>query len=812
MRITLSISENQRSLSDLETTKTFEQGAITIGRGADNDWVLPDPERIVSNRHCIIQYRDGEYFITDNSTNGVFVNHSEDRIERGESLKLHDHDHLSLGNYELLVRIEPATGYDTGAVTAAGLVTDIISTPELNMDQYAAKAASVPHLGESVETDGDALQASEYKHDSGEELDTEKPKLEPSKKEEYLGVTEYDWPIDKKDASAAASSESEIPDSAVSESAEEDLLKIKDLSQELAHQDIDEPDRSEDVDDSQAHSAMTSELEELLDVDEDQSAPDVVQENLADRDAPSVSPQEQLEVSEKAKTAQHDVQQEDDAEVADIPEHEPMHSDEQMVLDKSAPPVEDRDLPKSSTAPSQPGELIPEDWWSEESSQVNELPASSIALPIQETDFLFATRLAEHFQQQQKHFDLQVKRFYRYLQPYYWGIENLQLDEDALARGEIVVVLARGLMPDGTCFDTPTVDALPEPLPIGREIENAFVVLSACGEQGVMSEDHQNNPFAASSASLYNSGNVPFQIQTQRLQLRLRPGSKKFSHQPVIDIARIREVGSNQQIILDETYVPPALDCHQMPILNNHINEIRSLLQQCGDKLALELDAKSNENADVLPLLLLQIINRYEVCFTHLANTTLVHPVDLFQRVIQLAAEMATFVRYQRRPVKVTTYDHRDLGSTFASLLKELRQLLPVHRQQARQIPLKERGYGISVAAFGNQEWRLLESADLILAVHTQETDKTLTDLFSNQMTIGPVEKIAQLVNQKEPGICLSPLPEAPNGMTAQNDAVYYRLDRDCPAGQQLSTSKGLAFHVTEELSKLDMRLWVITT
>jgi type VI secretion system protein ImpJ len=809
MRITLSISANQGLMSELETSKTIEQGAITIGRGVDNDWVLPDPERIVSNRHCTIQYRDGEYFITDTSTNGVFVNHSEDRIERGESLKLHDHDHLSLGSYEFLVRIEPAAGFDDiGGVTAAGLVTDIIFTPELDGDQPAAVAASVPHLGESGAMGEDALQGSEYGDDLEEELNTEKPKSESSKEDEYLGVTEFDWPADKNGANSTAASELDISDPAASETAEEDVLKVDDIPQGVAHQDIAETDESTDLDDSQAHGAMTSELEELFGVDEDRPAA-ALRENVLERETPGdITPfSEELEISEKAQTAQGDAQQEKAAEVKDLSEYKSMDSEPQVVLERNPSPEKDVDLRKSFEAPNQSDEIIPEDWWRDESSQIHELPVSAIDLPIQQTNFLLETRLAEHFREQQKHVSFLINGFYRYLQPYCWGIETLQLDEDALARGEIAIALARGLMSDGAFFDVPTADEAPEPLPIGREIREAHVVLSPSGDYEAAREQQQNNSQFPRSAPVDINGDVSF--QTQRLPLRLQLDSKISSQQPGIAIARIREVRPDQQVILDETYVPPALDCHQMPILNDHINEIRDLLQHCGNTLAVELDAKSDDNAAVVPLLLLQVINRYDVGFAHLANTALVHPVDLYQQLIQLVAEMATFVKNQRRPSNITSYDHRNLGPTFAPLLTELRQLLRVHRQQARQIPLQERGYGVSVAFLGDRERRLLESADLILEIGA--AGKTLTGLLSNQMTIGPVEKIAQLVNQKQPGIGLNPLPTAPRGVTPKNNTGYFRLDKQSPAWQQLSTSKGLAFHVMEELAELEMRLWVIT-
>src|SRR5690242_21061747 len=50
-----------------------------IGRQG-GDWTLPDPERIVSSRHCRIAYQDGGYWLHDLSRNGTFVNGSRERL------------------------------------------------------------------------------------------------------------------------------------------------------------------------------------------------------------------------------------------------------------------------------------------------------------------------------------------------------------------------------------------------------------------------------------------------------------------------------------------------------------------------------------------------------------------------------------------------------------------------------------------------------------------------------------------------------------------------------------------------------------
>lgn len=80
-------------------------GPMAIGRSQESDWVLPDPERLVSSRHCVIQYKDGRYYLTDNSTNGVELVNAGIRLRRGNSEPLEDGELIRIGDYEIRVRI-----------------------------------------------------------------------------------------------------------------------------------------------------------------------------------------------------------------------------------------------------------------------------------------------------------------------------------------------------------------------------------------------------------------------------------------------------------------------------------------------------------------------------------------------------------------------------------------------------------------------------------------------------------------------------------------------------------------------------------
>jgi type VI secretion system protein ImpI len=90
-------------------TREVRGGEFSIGRGTENDWVLPDPERFLSKRHCILAYRSGSWQIADLSTNGAFLNGEAEPIGQGQPRDLRDGDRLRLGAYEIELRIAEAS-------------------------------------------------------------------------------------------------------------------------------------------------------------------------------------------------------------------------------------------------------------------------------------------------------------------------------------------------------------------------------------------------------------------------------------------------------------------------------------------------------------------------------------------------------------------------------------------------------------------------------------------------------------------------------------------------------------------------------
>ena len=97
-----------------------------IGRAASNDWVLPDPERFLSGHHATIDYRGGQWFLTDTSSNGTFLNDSTVPLGRDNSHVLKNGDRVRMGEYDFTVAITADNDFpsDTDGVAALDLSMD----------------------------------------------------------------------------------------------------------------------------------------------------------------------------------------------------------------------------------------------------------------------------------------------------------------------------------------------------------------------------------------------------------------------------------------------------------------------------------------------------------------------------------------------------------------------------------------------------------------------------------------------------------------------------------------------------------------
>ncbi|HEU4623710.1 MAG TPA: type VI secretion system-associated FHA domain protein TagH [Steroidobacteraceae bacterium] len=145
------VSDHRRSLGD-RASIVFGVGGGTIGRSADNDWVLPDPLRYVSAHHARISFRQGAYVLEDLSTNGVYVNDAEKPLGKQASHKLQNGDLLRFGDYQVAVAID-AEGQQAEGVEASPNTGSTPGVPTSILNLRTVGRAAQTDIGASLDLD-----------------------------------------------------------------------------------------------------------------------------------------------------------------------------------------------------------------------------------------------------------------------------------------------------------------------------------------------------------------------------------------------------------------------------------------------------------------------------------------------------------------------------------------------------------------------------------------------------------------------------------------------------------------------------------
>lgn len=84
----------------------LESGRAVLGREADCDWPLADPQMFVSRRHCIVAAGAAGWIVTDTSSGGLYLDDAALPLGQGQSAPLRDGMRLRLGEVLLAVAID----------------------------------------------------------------------------------------------------------------------------------------------------------------------------------------------------------------------------------------------------------------------------------------------------------------------------------------------------------------------------------------------------------------------------------------------------------------------------------------------------------------------------------------------------------------------------------------------------------------------------------------------------------------------------------------------------------------------------------
>ncbi|HUG61237.1 MAG TPA: type VI secretion system baseplate subunit TssK [Methylomirabilota bacterium] len=422
-----------------------------------------------------------------------------------------------------------------------------------------------------------------------------------------------------------------------------------------------------------------------------------------------------------------------------------------------------------------------------------------------------------HLQQADRYIEHLLENRVRYLSPYPWGFAALEIDRDLATQSKFGLRRAAGVLPDGTPFDLPMDGPLPASIdvPEGAGKQMVWLNMPAASPNAREVDDAD----AESAARYVNSTDTvidstshirveeTIEIALPRLSFSIRKTPRPgFVSLP---IARILEI-QDRTVLFDEKYAPPILTTTAHATVEGWLDRVIGWIGNKLDELArYAADPTAGGGLQSADYLMLQSLNRVYPVLLHFSRSRYVHPERLFEEFLRIAGELATFTTPDRRARDYPAYDHDDLETVFAPVLRDIQESLSARMdRRAIRLELVERGPNAYVSTIRDRA--LFQNATLILEVAARRPLGEIQAQFPNIFKVGPNTKMNEIVHAHLPGIPLVHLPTPPPQIRAISDHVYFYLDRTSPLWPEFSSASAIGMHFAGNWPELALELWAV--
>ena len=427
----------------------------------------------------------------------------------------------------------------------------------------------------------------------------------------------------------------------------------------------------------------------------------------------------------------------------------------------------------------------------------------------------------QHFQQQQRYIDYSISSKFEATANYGYGFSHIQLDQELLKLGRIGITEAIGIMPDGTLFEIPYQDCLPQPLAIQQlnspESKDIYLALPIINDaisevdsaQESSTEITRYKKAPVPIRDLHTKGGGYMQLDIAQLTPKIMQGSEDLNAYTILPLCRIKELRTDGTIILDDTFVPTISKVKAAPHLQNFLEETANLVTERARQLSDKIGSPTQQGVTgIAEFLMLQLLNSAKPRYNHLAKTQMVHPETLYLMLTQTCSELMTFTTESRTAQDFKYYNHDDLTTTFKELIISTRQALSiVLTPRAVSIPLTEQN-SVYIGIINDTE--LLKTANFILAVKSQLPQEQIMRTFVQQTKIASPLSIENLVRVQLSGIPLTPLSAAPPQLPFHAGYTYFQLDTQAANWDEVVRTNSIAFHVAGNFPELSLQFWAV--
>ncbi len=427
----------------------------------------------------------------------------------------------------------------------------------------------------------------------------------------------------------------------------------------------------------------------------------------------------------------------------------------------------------------------------------------------------------QHFQLQDRYIQSLTVPLQTYLQPYFWGIGKLQIQDAALGNLSLQVLQGEFQFPDGTFVSLPenglldarsfSEDWIEGGKPLGILLglrkwnpagENV-TVLSSLENIGDVATRFVTTTEPEDIQDLYQSGGASAQVKRLYHVMKIFWDSEEeeLGDYELIPLASLIRHG--EQIVRSDRFFPPCLSIDAVDPLMTLITEIRDQLTARSHLLEAYKRERGIHTAefgaqDTIFLLALRSLNRYVPLLFQITEARIVHPWVVYGLLRQIVGELSSFSEtvnvlgeYEDGSVLVPSYNHRKLHTCFLAVQNVLLRLLDeitAGPEYVLELIYDGTYYSgeLSTAMFETQN-------RFFLVLTTDQDPAVMLQSFTTMAKIGSRETLPLLIARALPGVKVNYQETVPQELPRRPGSYYFQIDHHSELWQQVQQSNQLA-------------------
>ncbi|MBK7397223.1 MAG: type VI secretion system baseplate subunit TssK [Myxococcales bacterium] len=413
----------------------------------------------------------------------------------------------------------------------------------------------------------------------------------------------------------------------------------------------------------------------------------------------------------------------------------------------------------------------------------------------------------QHLQFQDRYHEELLHERLRVLGDHGFGLGELDIDERALARGELRVRHARGLFPDGTFVEVSEGGevAVP-PRALDAQTPSGTLVYLALpkGEAGPGAPAR----FVPEKMRIadFVTGESPIDVTWARPRVGLVLSTDALEGYDLLPLARIARAPGGEPVLAPD-YVPPLLHVRASALLLQQLRRVVHALR-AGQTTLLEQRRRAPEldGPAALRLLLLTLLGELGPRLADVVERPHVQPETAYEVLVELCGGLGAFDA-SLDPKALPPYRHGDLAGTFFPLVDgAVRTLGRLAAHRFVQIPLQRPEQQLHYAELA--EPAVFRHEFFLAATGLDEA--TLREQLPRILKIACWDEMRDILHAATSGVRVAHEYRPPPVLPLRPGVVYFRIERAGTYWETIVRKGNMAIVQPLEPAKVQLELYAV--